>query len=63
MLLVASVTGFGAALVVHVAVGYVDFFHLAQVYVGIVWVGWVLWLSGGWFGIGKPREGAGSSTA
>ena len=49
LLLVASVTGFGAALVIHLVVGYRDVLHLAPVYVGIVWVGRVLWLSNDWF--------------
>ncbi len=49
MLLVASTAGFGAALAIHIAVGYVDFFHLVPVYVGIAWVARVLYLSNDWF--------------
>lgn len=49
MLLIASVVGFGAALVIHVAVGYVDVVHLLPVYVGILWVAVVLFRSRDWF--------------
>jgi len=49
MLLAASTVGFGAALAVHVVVGYTDFFHLMPVYLGIVWVSAILYLSSDWF--------------
>lgn len=49
MLLWASIVGFGAALIVHLAVGYTDFVHLVPVYFGIVWVTVVLARSKAWF--------------
>lgn len=49
MLLAASTVGFGAALAVHLVVGYTDFFHLLPVYLGIIWITGVLYLSYGWF--------------
>lgn len=49
MLMIASTVGFGAALAVHLVVGYVDVFHLLPVYLGIAWVATVLYLSNDWF--------------
>ncbi len=60
MLLASSVTGFGAALTVHFAVGYTDAIHLLPVYAGVASVGLVLHLSQAWFfrstGPRRPRE-------
>jgi len=41
--------GFGAALAIHIAVGYIDLFHLFPVYTGIVWVAIALSISRRWF--------------
>jgi hypothetical protein len=49
MLLASSVVGFGAALAVHVAVGYTDTLHLLPVYLGVACVLLVLHLSQAWF--------------
>ena len=49
LLLAASVVGFGAALAIHIAVGYIDLFHLFPVYTGIVWVAIALSISRRWF--------------
>ena len=49
MLVAASVAGLGAALVVHMAVGYTDFVHLVPVYAGMLWMIGVLRYSKPWF--------------
>jgi len=49
LLLATSVVGFGAALAIHIAVGYIDLFHLFPVYTGIVWVAIALSISRRWF--------------
>ena len=48
-LLGAAIVGFGAALSVHLVVGYTDLFHLAPVYLGIVWMAIILVRSKAWF--------------
>jgi len=45
----ASLVGFGAALAVHVAVGYTDFAHLLPVYLGIGIVVASMAMSRRWF--------------
>jgi hypothetical protein len=47
-LFAASVVGFGAAIVIHVNVGYTDTLHLLPAYLGIVMVGMALLLSREW---------------
>jgi len=49
MLGAASVVGFGAALAVHLIVGYTDFFHLLPVYLGMTMVALAMAMSRPWF--------------
>ncbi len=49
MLAAASIVGFGAALIVHIAVGYTDFVHLLPVYLGMAMLTYILAMSRRWF--------------
>ena len=49
MLLAGGVVGFGAALGVHLVVGYTDPPHLVPVYAGIAWLAVLLARSKAWF--------------
>lgn len=49
MLGLASITGFGAALIVHWVVGYTDVVHLVPVYLGMIMVAVIMKMSRPWF--------------
>ncbi len=52
----ASAAGFGAALTVHWVVGYTDFVHLLPVYIGIILVAVIMWMSRPWFFTAVPAN-------